>query len=165
MKLSLDQPLHVRADQAQAAFADPNFYATLGALPNISAPQVLTYEVGDGRVRLVLGYHFAGELSGPARRILSPEKISWSQRSEIDLATRVTQVTMVPDNYKSLFSFTGWYRIDEQGPSRCTQHFEADLRAHIPLLGPLAERAIATGVRENLAATAQLVEQFVTGVP
>jgi hypothetical protein len=165
MKLSLDQPLHVSADQAQAAFADPAFYATLGALPNISVPEVLAHEADEGRVRLVLGYHFAGNLSGPARRVLSPDKISWSQRSEIDLGSRVTQVTMVPDNYKSLFSFTGWYRLDDDGPGRCLQHFEADLRAHIPLLGPLAERAIASGIRENLAATARLVEQFVTGAP
>src|SRR5487761_1081965 len=155
MQLTVDQPIEASAAQAQAAFADPAFYATLGVLPNISVPEVRSYVVEDGHVRLLLGYHFAGNLSGPARRILDPAKISWSQQSDADLAARRTEVSMVPDNYQSLFSFNGWYRLDKDGPQRCVQHFQADLRVHIPLLGPLAERAIASGLRENLAATAR----------
>lgn len=163
MKLSFDQPIGVSAAHAQAVFADPAFYASLGALPNISAPEVRRIEHDDHCVRLVLGYRFAGTISGPARRILDPERISWAQETEADLDTRRTQVRMLPDNYRSLLRFNGWYRLDDDGPGRCNQHFEADLRVNVPLLGRLAEHAIASGIRENLAATARLVEEHAGG--
>ena len=163
MRLIIDQPLAVSAEQAQAVLADPAFYRSLGALPNISVPEVRAQDVSDRQARLVLGYHFDGRLSGPARRVLDPAKISWAQYSEADLAERRTEVKMVPDHYQGLFSFEAWYRIDPRGSAASTQHFEADLRVHLPLLGPLAERAIASGIRENLAATALLVERYAAG--
>ena len=63
----------------------------------------------------------------------------------MDLATRRTQLEMAPDNYSGLFSFKGWYELRDEGEASSTQHFEGDLRVHLPLLGPLAERAIAGG--------------------
>ena len=164
MRTSFDQPISVSAEDAQAAFLDPDFYAGLGELPGISAPEVLSFSRPlPGHAHLVLGYRFAGTLNGPARRILDPGKLTWAQVSEVDLATRHTRVEMVPDHYAGLFSFRGWYELRDEGEGRSSQHFEGDLRAHVPLLGPLAERAIATGIRQNLAATAQLVERYVAG--
>ena len=68
---------------------------------------------------------------------------------------------MVPDNYPGIFSFAGWYELRPAGATSCTQHLEVDLRVHLLILGPLAERAIAVGVRQNLAGTARLVERYV----
>jgi hypothetical protein len=160
MKLSLDQPIAASAEEAQAAFADPAFYHSLGELQGISAPAVLSFSSSPKRASIVLGYRFAGQLNGPARRILDPAKLTWSQVSEVDIAARRTQVRMVPDNYAGIFSFAGWYELRPAGDMRCTQHLEVDLRVHLPLLGPLAERAIAAGVRHNLAETARLVERY-----
>ncbi len=164
MKTSFDQPISVSAEDAQGAFLDPDFYAGLGELPGISAPEVLSFSrPSPGRARLVLGYRFAGTLNGPARRILDPGKLTWAQVGEVDVAARHTRVEMVPDHYSGLFSFSGWYELRDEGEGRSSQHFEGDLRVHLPLLGPLAERAIANGIRQNLAATAQLVERYVAG--
>jgi hypothetical protein len=162
MRTSFDQPIAASAEDAQAAFLDPGFYAGLGELPGISAPEVRSMSrPSAGHARIVLGYRFAGTLNGPARRLLDPAKLTWAQVSEVDLASRRTQVEMVPDNYSGLFSFSGWYELREETERHCYQHFEGDLRVHLPLLGPLAERAIANGIRDNLAATAQLVERYV----
>jgi hypothetical protein len=164
VKTSFDQPIATSAGDAQAAFLDPDFYAGLGALPGISAPEVRSCSrPSPGRARIVLGYRFAGTLNGPARRLLDPAKLTWAQVSEVDLAARRTQVEMVPDNYAGLFSFSGWYELRDQGESSSCQHFEGDLRVHLPVLGPLAERAIANGIRQNLATTAQLIERYVAG--
>ncbi len=162
MRTSFDQPIAASAKDAQAAFVDPGFYAGLGELPGISAPEVRSCSrPSAGHVRMVLGYRFAGTLNGPARRLLDPGKLTWAQVTEVDLASRRTQVEMVPDNYSGLFSFSGWYELRDEGEGHCSQHFDGDLRVHLPLLGPLAERAIANGIRDNLAATARLVEQYV----
>ena len=162
MRTSFDQPIAAGAEAVQAAFLDPEFYASLGELAGISPPEMRSSSrPAPGHARVVLGYRFAGSLGGPARRLLDPAKLTWAQVTDVDLASRRTQVEMVPDNYSGLFSFSGWYELRDDGPGLSTQHFEGDLRVHLPLLGPLAERAIANGIRENLAATAHLVERYV----
>ena len=165
MEIVLDQPIGASAEDAQSAFLDPDFYRSLGELPGISAPEVRSFSAGPDIARIELGYRFAGELNGPARMILDPEKLTWSQVTEVDLATRRSTVRMVPDNYAGLLSFQGWYELNDVGEQQCSQHFEADLRAHIPFLGPLAERAIAGSIRQNLAGTAHLIERFVAAHP
>ena len=165
MEIVLDQPIAASAEYAQSAFLDADFYRSLGELPDISAPEVRSFSAGPDTARIELGYRFAGELNGPAKAILDPKKLTWSQVTEVDLATRRSTVKMVPDNYGGLLSFQGWYELHDVGEHQCSQHFEADLRAHIPLLGPLAERAIAGSIRKNLADTAHLIERFVATHP
>jgi len=161
MRFYLDQPIAVSAEAAQAAFVDPAFYQSLGELGGISAPEVRSFSQSPGHVHMELGYRFAGQLNGPAKRILDPEKITWSQVTDVDLPNRRTEVRMVPDNYQGLLSFSGWYELRRESDDNCTQHFEGDLRVRLPLLGPLAERAIGGSIRQNLAETAHLVERYV----
>jgi Protein of unknown function (DUF2505) len=161
MKISLDQPIAVSAEEAQAAYLDPAFYRSLGELSGISAPEVRSLSQNSGHARIELGYRFAGQLNGPARRILDPQKLTWSQVTDVDLATRRSEVEMVPDNYQGLLSFTGWYELRDVSEHECSQHFEGDLRIHLPVLGPLAERALGGSIRQNMAETAHLIERYV----
>jgi len=161
VKIVVDEPIATPAEQARAALLDVAFYESLGALEGISPPEVREVTVHGGNTRLVLAYQFAGQLSGPARRILDPAKLSWRQVSETVGATGRTEVSMLPDNYAGLLSFNGWYEVRPGGRAACTQHFEGDLRVRVPLLGGLAERAIASSITDNIAATARLVERYV----
>jgi hypothetical protein len=161
MRISLDQPIGVSVDAAQAAFVDPAFYHSLGELSGISAPEVRSFSQNADHARLVIGYRFAGQLNGPAKRLLDPEKITWSQVTDVDLSARRSEVRMVPDNYQGLLSFSAWYELRGEGEGQCRQHFEGDLRIRLPLLGPLAERAIGGSIRQNIAETAGLVERYV----
>jgi Protein of unknown function (DUF2505) len=161
MKISLDQPIAASAQQAQAAYLDPAFYSSLGELEGISPPEVRSFSQGPDHARIVLGYRFSGQLNSTARMFIDPDKITWSQITDVDLATRRSQVEMVPDNYKGLFSFTGWYELRPTGDNQCAQHFEGDLVIHLPVVGPLAERALAGSIRENIAETAHLIERYV----
>jgi hypothetical protein len=160
MKISLDQPIAVSAEEAQAAYLDPGFYRSLGELSGISAPEVRSFSQSSGHARIVLGYRFAGELNGPARKILDPQKLTWSQVTDVDLATRRSEVQMLPDNYQGLLSFEGWYELRDVSERECSQHFEGDLRIHLPVLGPLAERALGGSIRQNIAETAHLIERY-----
>ncbi len=160
MKIVVDELIAVATEQAEETFLDPEFYAGLGALGAIAPPELRSLARSEHHATAVVAYRFSGQLNGPARRLLDPAKLSWAQVTEMDLETHRAQVTMVPDNYANLLSFAGWYELSDAGPGRCRQHLEADLRVHVPLLGPLAERALATSVRDNLAGTARLVESF-----
>jgi hypothetical protein len=165
VEISIDQPISASAAEAQSAFLDPEFYQSLAKLPDISAPEVRSFSSDGQNARIELGYRFAGELNGPAKVILDPEKLTWSQVTEVDLTARRSTVRMVPDNYGKLLSFDGWYELRDVAEQRCTQHFEADLKVNVPLLGPLAERAIAGSIRENIASTAELIERFIAAHP
>jgi hypothetical protein len=161
MKICTDQPIGASAEEARAALLDPGFYASLGELHGISAPEVRLVPAGPGPARIVLGYRFSGTLNGPARALLDPAKLTWSQVTEVDPATGRSLVSMVPDNYAGLLSFSGWYELRDTGHGRCCQHFEADLLVRVPILGALAERAIANDILDNIATTARLVERHV----
>jgi Protein of unknown function (DUF2505) len=161
MRISLDQPIGVSAEAAQAAFVDPAFYQSLGELSGISAPEVRSFSQSADHAHLVVGYRFVGELNGPAKRLLDPDKITWSQMTDVDLSARRSEVRMVPDNYQGLLSFSAWYEFRSEGDDQCCQHFEGDLRIRLPLLGPLAERALGGSIRQNVAETARLVERYV----
>jgi hypothetical protein len=161
MKIRVDQPIDATVEEAQAAFLDPAFYRSLGELEGISAPEVRSFSSGPQRASSVLGYRFSGNLNGVAKTILDPSKLTWAQETEVDLATRRSEVRMVPDNYGRLLSFSGWYELRSTDDGRCIQHFEADLRVNMPLVGPLAERAIVGSIYQNIAETAHLVERFV----
>jgi hypothetical protein len=139
---------------------DPAFYADVGELGGLSAPVVRSLSMDQQHATAVLGYSFAGKLNGAAAALLDPGKLSWAQIAEVDLAARRSEVTMVPDNYAGLFSFSGWYELRDAEGGTCCQHFEADLVVHVPLLGPLAERAIAQNICENVKGTARLVESY-----
>ncbi len=136
MKISLDQPIAVSVEEAQAAFVDPAFYQSLEALSGISAPEVRSFSQTADHAHLVLGYRFAGELNGPAKRILDPRKLTWSQVTDVDLSTRRSEVRMVPDNYQGLLTFSGWYELRSEGEHNASQHFEGDLRIPPSLARP-----------------------------
>lgn len=161
VKICVDQPIEASPDEAQAAFIDASFYRSLADLGGIQAPQVRSIDVSEGHARAVVGYRFAGDLAGPAARILDPAKLTWAQVSEVDLTHRRTQVQMVADHYAGLLSFSGWYELRGTDEGTCCQHLEADLQVHIPLLGPLAERALVASVVDNIKHTAQLLERYV----
>jgi hypothetical protein len=161
MRVVVDQALAVPAADAQAALIEPGFYVALGAMPNISAPIIREEHREAARVELLLAYRFTGTISGPARRILDPAKLSWTQRATVDLERRRTAIAMTPDHYPNLLSFTGWYELRDDGPDATVQHLEADLRVAIPLVGAVAERAIATGIRQHLGEEAHILERYV----
>jgi hypothetical protein len=160
MRFQADQPVRAPAKDVQAAFVDASFYASLGSLPGIAAPELRSLEHDGERAHLVVGYRFSGRLNGPARRILDPQQLSWALVSDVDLASRRTHVSMVPDHYGQLLSFSGWYELFGTDDGQCSQHLEAELAVHVPVLGAPAERALARSVRDNLASTASLVERW-----
>jgi len=160
MKVVLDVAIKASPKEAQAALLEPAFYQSLGQLGAIAAPEVRSISRTNKSAHLVLHYRFAGQLNGIARSMLDPDKLTWVQETEVDLARLRTQVRMVPDNYEQLISFNGWYELRRSEGRKCTQHFEADLRVHLPLVGPLAERAITSSIRDNVVSTAKVLERY-----
>ncbi len=165
MRTTFDQPIAAGAEAVQAAFLDPAFYASLGELPGISAPEMRSSSrPSPGQARVVLGYRFAGDLNGPARRLLDPAKLTWAQVTEVDLASRRTEVGMVPGQLLRPVQLQRVVRTarrrggtDQPAFRRATSGSTCRCSARWRS-GPSPR-----GIRQNIADTARLVERYVAG--
>lgn len=150
----------------ERAFSDAAFYDSLGQLQAIKPPVLLeAREVGD-LVHLEVAYAFSGELSGVAARVLDVSKITWVEHSVLDRAAHTLSFEMIPDHYANRFTCKGRHVFEPEGPGgRSTlQEVAGDLKVSFPIAGPIVERAICVGLRENLATEARILQQWAADV-
>ena len=94
--------------------------------------------------------------------MIDPERLSWVEESSHDLTRRRVSFRMVPDHYRDRFSCTGEYRFEADGDGS-VRVVEGDLRVKAPIVGRTVESAIVSGLEEQLAGEAPIVEAFVAG--
>lgn len=159
MRFQVSTSISVPRPEVEAAYVDPAFYAELGDLPNLRAPEVLSVEPDGDVVHLRIRYALHAELSPAVRRVLDPDKITWVEESTVYRSDHYTEFRMVPDHYGNRMTCTGRYRFEERGAALTEQVVEGDLVIHYPLVGRLVERAILTGMRQHLNEEARLLER------
>lgn len=163
MRFSVDQPIAAPRDAVEAAFVDPGFYAALGELSGIRPPEVLERraEGAEGNlVHLRVQYAFAGNLSGPARAVLDPDRLTWVDHSTFDRTAHRIEFEIVPDHYADRLQCDGWYQFEPAGEQATRQLMEGDLRVRYPVVGALVERAIVVGMRQHLGEEARILERW-----
>jgi len=154
----VEQRIALSGAAAVDAFADPSFYAALGSVPNIGAPEVLTAE-DDGTVaRLAIRFRFTGDLAPAARRVLDPAKLTWVQQSVVDRTARRFDFTIVPDNYGDRLESSGRATFTEGSPT--TERVEGRVTVHFPVVHRLVERAIVSGLTEHIAEQARVLVTY-----
>jgi hypothetical protein len=67
---------------------------------------------------------------------------------------------MVPDYYRDRIQCHGAYTLRPNGPAATMQHADCELRVHYPIIGKLAERSIAQGLRDHMAQEAAVLERW-----
>jgi hypothetical protein len=162
MRFELDQRINKPAEQVAGVFVDPRFYDLLDTLPNLGRPEVLTHDVDGSSAHLRIRYRFTGHLSSAVRAAVDPEKLTWVEDTQHDLATHSARFTMVADHYADRFQCAGTYRFDAVSPTTTTRICAGDLRIRMPLVGHRVEKAIVSGLREHLEAEGAVVERFLT---
>ena len=161
-RLEVDERVAAPLDAVQAAVVDPAFYRRLGELPTISTPQVVDRRAEDGVVHLQVRYAFTGRLPAAALKVIDPARLTWLDRSTVDLRAHRTTFEMVPDHYPDTLHVEGAYDLVADGEGTL-QRFRARVAVRYPVVGRLVERGIARGFEENLAAQGRLLERFTLG--
>lgn len=159
MRFRVSTNIAAPRDVVEEAFVDPAFYAELGALPNIRAPEVLSIEEDGDVVHLRIHYALQAKLAPAVRRVLDPEQITWVEESTVHRGRHYTEFRMVPEHYANRMDCSGSYRFEEAGDGTTQQVVEGDLVIHYPVVGRLVEKAILTGMRQHLTEEARLLEQ------
>lgn len=158
MRFRVDNLIRLRREVVAAAFLDPAFYETLGEMPNIKAPELLEMRDEGDRVHLRFRYAFSGDLPSAARRVLDPARMTWIHRETIFREEHRSEFEMVPEYYKDKMTCSGGYLLLDMGPET-NQRLEGDLVVRYPIVGRLVEKAILSGMRQNLAHEARLLER------
>ncbi|HZU72448.1 MAG TPA: DUF2505 family protein [Acidimicrobiales bacterium] len=157
MRFRLTQAIRAPRTLVEDAFLDPGFYRALGEMPNLGEPEVLDLAEEGEVVVLRVRYRFAGQLPSAARRVLDPAKLTWVQESQMRRSDHQAEFRILPDYYANRLSCQGQYYFHEADEGT-DQVVEGDLVVRYPLVGPLVERAILSGMRDHLVDEARILE-------
>jgi hypothetical protein len=156
----IEQRIAGSVDEVARAYADRDLHASLGELPKVGRPDVLSSEVDGDVVRLRIAYRFTGALPPAASAVLDPKKLTWVEESTHDRAAHTVTWKLVPDHYGDRFRANGTYRFRADGDV-AVRETRGDLVVRTPFVGRLVERALVSGLREHLEAEAPLVAAWV----
>ena len=160
MDFESEQIFASAVDEVMDAFTDPEFFARLGRLEKIKAPQVVERSIEGGLVRMAIRYQAEVDLSGLVRRFVSEDKLSWIEHSEHDLATGRASFRMQPEHYTSLLQCSGTYLyepLDEGGSRRI---MAGSLHVRVPIGRSRVERVIVDDLQNTAAQAAGLVDEW-----
>ncbi|MGH9025980.1 MAG: DUF2505 family protein [Acidimicrobiia bacterium] len=149
-------------DDVEAALLSPDFFARLGDLPNIAAPELLDQQEDGTAVVRRVRYRFTGEVSGAVRRVVDPDKLSWVDECRYDRAAHRATHRILPDQYEKLLR-CNYEEILEADGSECVRGAIGELAVKVPLVGGRVERAIVDGLRERASAEAEVLAELAAG--
>jgi hypothetical protein len=163
MQFSVDEMIAAPRHAVEAAFIEPRFYAALGEMSAIRPPELLERRFdgpNDNLVHLRVQYAFSGNLSGPARAVLDPARLTWVDQSTFDRAAHRIDFEIVPDHYSDRLECRGWYAFEPAGEQATRQVMGGELRVRYPVVGGLVERAIIVGMRQHVGEEARILERW-----
>jgi hypothetical protein len=166
MRFELTQHFTSSATDVDEAYADADLYPTLVGLPKLGGIEVLAHQRDGQRARLAVRFRFTGQLSAAVTAVVDPERLSWVQQSDHDLATGITTFRLVPDHYPDRLSASGRVTIRPTGAGAqgagAQRVITGELKVRALLVGGRVEHAIIEGLAEFLAAEAPAVDRYLT---
>jgi hypothetical protein len=115
--------------------------------------------VADGTLHQRVRYRFTGALSPAVTRVIDPDRLVWVDDTTYDLEAATATFRIVPEHYANRLRCSGRYRFTPR-PGGCRRSIEGDLTVSYPLVGRAVERAILSGLEDNLGAEADLVGRW-----
>lgn len=159
MHFEIAQRFSAPVGDVEAAFLDPSLLEPIAALSPLGRPELLE-QVDDGAtVRRRVRYRFTGHLSGPARAILDPRRLTWVEASTLDRATHRSRIEILADHYPDRLRCAATVTLaqDAGGTRRA---MEGDLRVTAAFVASRVEHAILAGLRTHAAAEEQVVQRW-----
>ncbi len=159
MRFELTQRFAASAASVDDAYATAALYPTLVGLPKLGRIEVLHAERQGDRARLSIRFAFTGELPAAVTAVVDPERLTWVQETDHDLASGTTTFRLVPDHYPDRLSASGRTTIAPVGAG-AERVVSGELKVRAPLVAGRVEQAIVSGLEEYLVAEAPAVDRF-----
>ena len=165
MRFRIEQRFAGSLEKVEAAFLDEAFLAKLGTLPKLGDPKLVHKVEAPPLVHLWVHYRFMGDLSPAVRRVVDPNRLTWTEESTLDTRTHRTTWRIAPDNYSHLLKASGTYQLEADAAGSATARVaEGDVRVTVPLVGGRVETAIVSGLREHAALEEEVMEEWLTAM-
>ena len=149
-------------DDVLDAYADPSLYPGLPELPKIGRPEVLEHRLSGDLVHLDLRYAYVGDLPAAATAFIDPARLTWVQRTTVDLGERMSTITLLPDHYPDRLQCAGTFRFSAEPTGAGSQRrVQGDLEVRVMVVGGQVERALVSGLEEFLDAEATAVDGWI----
>lgn len=147
-------------DDVLDAYADPSLYPALPDLPKIGQPEVLSHERSGDLVHLDIRYAYVGDLPGAALALIDPQRLTWVQRTTVDLSARTSSIVLLPDHYPDRLECAGTFRFTATAPGS-ERRVQGDITVRVLVVGGQVERALISGLSEFLVAEAAAVDDWI----
>lgn len=161
MKSTDTQNIAAPAGAATRVLADPRFYLSRESAEAIRATELVDHSVDGDRVELKIRFAFTGDLNAAARAILNPDKLTWVQVTDHDLATGRVAFKILPDNYADRLRCQGRYTVAPDGDDASIRTVATEIHVKAPLVAGQVERVILDGFRNELESQAAAVPDYV----
>jgi hypothetical protein len=156
---TLQQEIAAPVEAVEEALVNPASLVRMAELPKLGSAEVVSNERDGDVVKLQVRYLFQAELSSAVTKFVDPDKLTWVEDSDIDVATHQTSCVIRPDNYDNLLQGSYEATIVAAGSS-CVRTVNGKVKVKIPLLGSKVEKAIIGGLAENSDAQISLITDF-----
>lgn len=159
MRFEIIQRYESSAPEVTAAYADVDLYPTLVGLPKLGGIEVLEREGDAESARLRIRFRFTGHLPGAVTAVIDPDRLTWVQETDHDLASGSTTFRLVPDHYPDRLKASGTFQVEPDGDGS-RRVIAGELKVRAPLVAGRVEEAIVSGLREYLEAEAPEVDRY-----
>ena len=149
MRFRIVQEFGAPAARVQEAYLDPAFLSSMGTLPKLGAPQLISEDRGDSQVRRQVRFHFAGDLNSAVRAVVDPGKLTWVEDSTTQLADLRTTWVIRPDHYADKLASHGESVIEPLDDASCRRTTTGEVKVKVFLVGSKVEAAIVSGMQEH----------------
>lgn len=162
MRFDIRQRYESDAEAVVAAYADSGLYPTLVGLPKLGGIEVLDHCAAKDSAHLRIRFAFTGHLPAAVTAVVDPDRLTWVQETEHDLAAGTTSFRLVPDHYADRLQASGTFRVATgPGADGSTRAVTGELKVRALLVAGKVEEAIVSGLREYLEAEAPAVDAYI----
>ena len=160
MRFELIQRYRSSADDVIAAYADTDLYPSLVGLPKLGGIEPLSTDRSGDRVTQRIRYRFTASLPAAVTAVVDPDKLTWIQETDHDLATGTTTFRLLPDHYADRLRASGTFPVDAAGDG-ARRVVTGDLKVKALFVAGKVEQAIVSGLEEYLVAEAPRVDTWI----
>jgi hypothetical protein len=158
VRFEITQRFGAPAEEVLGLYCDPDFYGLLDGIGRIGAPEVLDRAVDGSRITMRVRFRFTGDLPSAALAVVRPERLTWVEHTTFDTDAATSSTRIAPDHYADRLQASARSRFVDHDEG-CRREVAGDLKVHALLVGGQVERAIVDGMREHLAAEADVANR------